>query len=430
MNKAKRSLPFQNMAPGAWINLLLVAVALFYGLQVVMDQMKNKLCLNLGVDYCAYWSAGQISNAHGYAGMYDQDLLIRYQTPLYPSPDDSTLPERIIPFPYLPVFVLPFQLLALLDLKSSFLFSTLLNLAGFILYLKWFTKQMTGRSLPSRLLLMCVLCTPVFLNLFWGQANIFLAICMGEFVRAYLNEKPCRAGLWLGGMLFKPLLLILILPILLYKRSFKVLGGFLAAVTGLLLISFAMIGTQGSLNLAGILSASATGGSASNPGIMMNWRMLGFHLTTFSSATPGWIVVVIGTLLTVSATWLLARRNFLPDRIGTVAALLGIFAATGAVAWHAHFPQTIVLLPLFVYLSLQSNPTERFFRIWVFAPIVITIITTILMVITKISPSTVSQLQTGVTGLILNLVVLAWAVSFCRRGNSPDQNPSSIPDQD
>ena len=417
------------MAPGAWINLALVVVALFYGLQVVMDQMNNKFCLNLGVDYCAYWSAGQISNEHGYAGMYDQDLLIRYQTPLYPSQGDPAVPERIIPFPYLPVFILPFQLLALLSLKSGFLVSTLLNLAGFILYLLWFTKQMTGRSLPARLLFMCVLCTPVFLNLFWGQANIFLGICMGEFLRAYLNDKPYRAGVWLGVMLFKPLLLILILPVLLYQRSFKTLGAFLAALTGLLLISFAMIGTQGSLNLVGILSASAVGGSASNPGIMMNWRMLGFHLTSFSSATAGWIVMVIGTLLTVCATWLLARHTFLPDRIRTTAALLGIFAATGAVAWHAHFPQTIVLLPLFAYLSLQNHSTERLFRIWFFTPIVVTIITTSLMVMAKISPSTVSQLQTGVTGLILNLVVLGWAISFCRRVLSPSQAAVPASDQ-
>jgi Glycosyltransferase family 87 len=417
------------MAPGAWINLVLVVVAIIYGVQVVMDRMNNRFCLNLGVDYCAYWSAGQISNAHGYAGMYDQDLLIRYQAQLYPSPDDPAVPQRIIPFPYLPVFVLPFQLLALLDLKISFVLSTLLNLAGFILYLLWFTKQMTGRTLPVRLLLMCVLCTPMFLNLFWGQANIYLGICMGEFVRAYLNGKPWRAGLWLGGMLFKPLLLILILPVLLYQRSFKVLGGFLATLAGLLLISYAMIGTQGSLHLVGILSSSAAGGSASNPGIMMNWRMLGFHLTGFSSATLAWAVMILGTLLTVGATWLVARRNFLPDRTRTAAALLGIFAATGAVAWHAHFPQTIVLLSLFIYISLQSHPAERFFRIWVLTPIAITILTTILVVIAGISPSTVSQLQTGVTGLILNLVVLAWAVSFCRRGNLPDLSPIPFSDQ-
>ena len=133
-------LPFHNMPSGGWLNLALVVIAIFYGLQVFVDQKQNKLCLNLAVDYCAYWSAGQIANAHGYAGMYDQSLMARFQAPLYPSQDDPSTPARIIPFPYFPIYVLPYQLFALLDLHSSFLIYTLLNLLGLSLYLRFFFK--------------------------------------------------------------------------------------------------------------------------------------------------------------------------------------------------------------------------------------------------------------------------------------------------
>jgi hypothetical protein len=422
--KPGRRLPFQNMPSGAWINLALVAVVIFYGLRVFVDQKQNKLCLNLAVDYCAYWSAGQLASAHGYAGMYDQSLMARYQAPLYPSQDDPSTPARIIPFPYFPVYVLPFQLFALLDLHSSFLIYTLLNLLGLILYLRFFFKNLTGQPLPVRLLLMSVLSMPVFLNLFWGQANIFLGICVGEFLRAHLNHKSYRSGLWLGGLLFKPLLLILIIPALLIQRSYRALIGFLVILAGMLLSTYLMIGTTGIQNLFDILFASAQGGSASNPAIMMNWRMLGFHLTTISSATLDWVVIIIGTLITAGATWLIARRSFMPDRFKTTAALLGIFAATGAISWHAHFPQSLVLLPFFVFLSFQNRPAWHLFQFWTFTPILLTLFAYILAIATDLSPGVKSaiNLQIGFTGLILNLVVLSWAVYTCTQAKLADKH--------
>ena len=265
---------------------------------------------------------------------------------------------------------------------------------------------------------------PVFLNLFWGQANIFLGICVGEFLRAYLNHKPYRAGFWLGGLLFKPLLLILIVPALLIQRSYKTLNGFLIILAGMLLTTYLMIGLTGIKSLFDILFASAQGGSASNPAIMMNWRMLGLHLTSISSATLGWIVVMIGTLITTIATWFIARKSFMPDRFKTTAALLGIFAATGAIAWHAHFPQSLILLPFFVYLSAQNHPAERLFRFWTFTPILLTLSAYILAIATDLSPGvkTAINLQTGFTGLILNLVVLSWAVYTCTREGLADKS--------
>jgi hypothetical protein len=410
--KTKHRIPFQNMPPGAWVNLALVGMALFYILQVSVDAAHNKICQNLAVDYCAYWSAGQIANDHGYAGMYDQTLLSDYQAPIYPSADDPATPERTIPFPYFPVYVLPFQLFALLNLESGFILYTLLNLAVFILYLRFFFKDLTGQPIPLRLLLMCMLCTPVFLNLFWGQANILLSICMGEFVRAHLKSNPFPAGLWLGALLLKPLLLILILPALLIQKSFKTLIGFLVMLTGILLVSYAMIGSNGFVKLMEILLASSQGGSASNPAIMMNWRMLGLNLAGVSSVTLGWIVAITGMLCTASAAWFVVRRSFLPDRVKTAVALIGMLVATGALAWHAHFPQAAVLLPLFVYLSHQSRSAGRLFLVWTFIPIVLTLTTSILVLAARQSQMTMTAviLQTGISGLILNLAILAWAV--------------------
>ena len=40
----------------------------------------------------------------------------------------------------------------------------------------------------------------------------------GEFIRSSLNKKPVLSGIWLAGLLLKPQLLILIVPIILLMR--------------------------------------------------------------------------------------------------------------------------------------------------------------------------------------------------------------------
>ncbi|MGA9397655.1 MAG: hypothetical protein WBV22_05270, partial [Anaerolineaceae bacterium] len=71
LTKKKRSLPFQNLTSEAWINLGLAAVLSFYILQFGFDLFNRNFCGNLAVDYCAYWSAGKLSNTVGYAHLYN-----------------------------------------------------------------------------------------------------------------------------------------------------------------------------------------------------------------------------------------------------------------------------------------------------------------------------------------------------------------------
>ena len=104
------------MPPGAWLNLALAAVAVFYLIQVAADLYFHPLCQNLGVDYCAYWSTGKLVTAEGYASINDMSLLEKYQNPIFPHTGNPPIP---IPFIYLPVFVLPFQLLSFFPLRPT-----------------------------------------------------------------------------------------------------------------------------------------------------------------------------------------------------------------------------------------------------------------------------------------------------------------------
>ena len=42
---------------------------------------------------------------------------------------------------------------------------------------------------------------PVHINLYYGQVEVFLVICVGEFIRSAVNKKPILSGIWLGGLL-------------------------------------------------------------------------------------------------------------------------------------------------------------------------------------------------------------------------------------
>lgn len=221
----KFNVPFDNLTRKEVHNLALAAIITFYIILIVQDIVLDNLCGDLAFDFCAYWSGGRIINTSGYAEIYNGNLLYQIQKSIYPNIELRIIPFEEVPLPYLPIFIIPFQFLSLLDLPYSFIAWTLINVIGFGYYLNFFTRELLGENLPKRLLLIFFLSLPVFLNLNYGQVNIWLGICAGEFFRALTSGKSLKAGLWLGGWLFKPQLLILIIPFLIIRKNLKALLG-------------------------------------------------------------------------------------------------------------------------------------------------------------------------------------------------------------
>ncbi len=414
--KGQRALPFQNLTSDGWQNLALVAVLAFYILLVGFDLASHNLCGNLAVDYCAYWSAGKFIEQHGYADLYDLSLLTPFQKAIYPHGNTASGTFEVEPLPYLPVFVIPFRFLSILNLESSFLVWTLLNLVGFIVYLRFFTKEVSGRSLPVRLILLVMLSSPVFLNLFKGQVNIWLGICAGEFMRAMISGKPYKAGFWLGGWLLKPQFLVLILPVLLLQRSIKVLAGFTFLATTVLGVSYGMIGTKGFASLFTLMLGFAQGEAANNnPEIMMNWRMLGWHLSANVSPFVGWMVIGLGSFLTILAVLIMFIKPIPPKSDQFVLALFGLFAATGLSAWHAHLSVSMILIPPMVFLVMRGDLLKKLLSFWTLMPAMMMILVYILAALIQVDviPAGFTQLLNfllGLPGLVLNLLFLVWAV--------------------
>ena len=416
MNK-KHKILFQNLSKEAWQNLILAAFLAFYTGQVLFDVVWNNYCGNLAIDYCAFWSAGKIANLDGYTRVYDLTRLWEIQQPIV---SKYMLPEQYapVPVPYLPIFIVPFQPLARLDVNLSFWLWTALNASGSLIYLVHFAKKTSsGKLLKRRTLILLLLSLPVFLNLFQGQVNLWLMICTGEFLRNTLDNRPQRAGLWLGGLLLKPQILFLIIPALLIKRSFSTIYGFAFSAFGLGIASL-ILGSWSGLVKMFQLWVGYTGGLPSNyPEAMMNWRMVALNLNALSSTNIGWWIAIPCLLATMVFGLYIWKFPFDKPSTQLIVANLGTFAATCAIAWHSHFSMSMVMIPILLYLTSREVLPENILSFWVFLPPIMMVITFILASIVKAGflPESLYpflNLMSGMRGLILNIYLVWWAFVY------------------
>ncbi len=375
----KFRLPFRHLTGRQWENLGLVALTEYYLIWFIVPILQRLFFVSLASDYLALWSAGWIANHLGYAKVYDLQTLIEVQRPLVPNPAPNALTFSPVPAPYIPVFLLPFQLLALLPPQASYWAWTLLNALALVLWLRGYARRVSD-SPERRILILLLLTFPVFNNFFWGQLNIWLTICVGEFFWHWRERRPWRAGAWLAGLLLKPQLLILLIPALLLQRSWKVIFSFSLTSAVIGLASLALWGREG---LLAFLSLSRSWGSETpnlaviNQANMMNWRMVGYHLATFFGDSWERAVTWGGTLFTaVLALWPWRKPSSITNRMA-----LSLMAGTLLATWHSHYHMAMVLLPLLLIALQRRSIPPGGARWWLFLPPLVQAFTLVLSII-------------------------------------------------
>lgn len=408
------------MTAAAWQNLALAALAVFYVVQVALDLAWGNIFGNLGIDFASFWSAGYIADHLGFAKVYDLRAMQQVEQVLLPGTWRPDFVFHPIPAPYLAVFLVPFQVLALLPPISAFWIWTGLNLAALFLYLRFFVRRTIGEEPGWRLLALILVAAPVYLTLFDGQVNVWLAICVGEYLRSATQGKELRSGMWLGGLLLKPQCLIILGPALLMQRSVKALGGLAISSVVALILSVALSGAQGMLALARLWLGYAGGLPTNDIQLMMNWRMLGLLAGKVTSDRAGFMVAIVGAAATFFLAMYLWRRRLAAGTSEFPVAVLGSMAATGAVAWHSHVHMAMILIPPLVYLwAAREHGFRGKLEAWVF-------VGSGLYCLRLLLASTVyaGTLPAGLIGLIdsltglglfgLNLYLLGWAIRESR----------------
>ncbi|HZT08073.1 MAG TPA: glycosyltransferase family 87 protein [Chloroflexota bacterium] len=379
-----------------------IFAALYLAFDVYMYVTRG-LFLYVGVDYRSFWASAQIARSAGFAAVYDLDLQRQLQEPLvhaFASPLHE-LQWATIPTPYLPGFVALLGPLLLLPPDLGFVVWTAVNVVMTLGYLVWFWRGVGGSATRSLLLALC-LSFPMLETFQFGQVNGWLTIFLGEFFRLAIARAELRSGLWLSCMLLKPQTLMLIAPGLLVARRWRAALGATAGGAGIVGISLAFGGIDALLADARLIFLYSGHVPSTVPRDMMNWRSLAIHLSDALPAQLAWTLAMAGlvaTLVAGLALWLNAR-DASPEQFALV--VLGSFAATSAVAWHAHthmgLPMTIPLL----YLAARGRISIATLAVWLIAPYVM--FATLRLVF-----------DLGNVGvLFVNLYLLGWSIAQLR----------------
>mgnify|MGYP000864418525 FL=1 len=108
-------------------NLALAGIFVFYFALVGQYVIHEDYCANLGFDFCAYWSGGNVANEFGFSEIYNSEKLLEVQTNIYPEVLKTNGTFEVVPLPYLPFFLIPFKFFSYIDLRLSYMIWTLLN---------------------------------------------------------------------------------------------------------------------------------------------------------------------------------------------------------------------------------------------------------------------------------------------------------------
>ena len=360
-----KTIPFKNLNADAWRNLALAATCLLYIFTFIAVVLHPGVLLGAGSDYLALWSAGKGASLYGYGQIYNLEVLQQIQ--FQPLQTVFTSPQDFypVPVPYFPVFILPFQLFSLLDAITGFWVYSVLSavvLAGYLLFfLRWL---LPGRKLDGgqKVLVAALLINyPVFTNLLFGQVEVFLVICTGEMIRAALSKKSLLCGAWLGGLLLKPQLLLLVIPALLLMRHWKTLAGFTLVSAMVMLTSLALSGPGGLAGMLSLWTSYLPGVASNSPHAMANWRMLAVNINTWTHSSFGWILAFLGILATLYS-WF--RLSLVRPAFGSprwILNLTAIMGASAAVTWHSHIHMGMALIPflLFAVFSFPRGATRK-----------------------------------------------------------------------
>lgn len=196
-----------------------------------------------GGDYSTFYVAGTILNQYAPDRLYDFGL----QSKLYHSllPDIPATVE--LPFINSPFFALLFRPLSLLPYIPSYLawivFSTALYVTGLALVRK------TYHAIPlhaSKIALLLALSFEPFLIecAIGGNSSAFGFFAIALALYFERRGMHIASGMALGLCLYKPTLLLLILPMLFVARRVKTLMGFVISGSSLAGISFLTLGWQ------------------------------------------------------------------------------------------------------------------------------------------------------------------------------------------
>lgn len=213
--------------------ITLMGALLFATIAYDIDHPTSRL----GGDYPAFYAAGEIAAQGDWDELYSDARQQSEQAGLI---DDE---GGFLYFSYPPFVAGAYSLLAGIDYRWSFLIHTALMTLALLgaIKLLWPWLERAGWPQPAVLVLSLGF-YPVLRAVPGGQNTTLSLLLLAAAARWETDDKPVRAGLALALLLFKPQFGVVLLPLLLISRRWRVLAGWTAGAAVLYLASAYLMG--------------------------------------------------------------------------------------------------------------------------------------------------------------------------------------------
>jgi hypothetical protein len=284
--------------------LLLLAVSFF-----TFDGSRTAFGPALGADFAGFYSAGTLLREQPPERLYDFELQDQYYHRVLP----GAPPEERLPYVYPPFFTLPFRAQAALPYPWAYAawlsLSIGLTLAGLGLLRARLSDVPRADWTIAALLALSF--EPLVMECWLGgQTSAFGFLVFALALYCDGRGRPALAGLALALALYKPPLLLLVLPLLVVARRWRMLAGFAAGGLGLAGVSLLAVGRGGCLAYFRLLTGFARLSMGNEPGFP-RWKyvdLASFVRLLFGELPPaGWLpilaAVAIGLLFLARLWW-------------------------------------------------------------------------------------------------------------------------------
>jgi len=232
-------------------------------------------------DFVYFYSMGRMLNRYSPSQLYDYELQKRVATEVHP-----LVRREYSPNPYPPFVGVLFRPFARMTFRAAYLLWQSISFALYIAGLALVSHRFFARDAVRRSLVYCLALS--FMPFLWimagGQIPTIGFFGLALAFREEDKGRPCFSGLGLSLCLYKPTLLVLVLPMLLITRRYRTLIGFACGGTALAVLTTAAEGLGVWWGYFHLLLSFGTAALQTH-----GYRELKYYmdLASFSSLLPG-----------------------------------------------------------------------------------------------------------------------------------------------
>lgn len=211
------------------------------------EQGRTVFGVPLGADFSGFFVAAQILNRGEPAHLYDRTLHHRLYHELLPHEDERTE----IPYVHPPFVAGLLRPMAWLPYSAAFAIWLMISATIFLASIELLRKVLNCPEMNQRLLILLMAFSfEPFAMECWlgGQLSAIASLMFALSFAAMQRSRPILAGVALGICFYKPTLLLLILPMLLLGKRWKILLGMTIAGLILAMLSLVFVGWDVSLD--------------------------------------------------------------------------------------------------------------------------------------------------------------------------------------